>query len=416
MKLSNYLLKTYKEISSEEKSINAQYLIRWWFVDQLMAGAYTLLPLGLRVMKKIENIVRAQMNMAGANEIYMPALQPKANWVTTDRWDNMDNLFKFTSFYSKIEYALGPTHEEVVTPLIKKFIWSYQDLPLAVYQFQSKFRDEKRAKSWLLRGREFLMKDCYSFHTSAEDLDRYYEIQKQAYINIFDKMWIADRTFLTYASGWTFSKFSHEFQTVCAAWEDTIYLDETTNIAFNDEIINDPEVRVEFDLDAKQLKELKTIEVGNIFKLNTKFSQPFDVVYTNSQGEKNHVYMGCYGIGIGRLMGTVVEAYHDEKGICWPEALAPFTYIIIPIGEKATQKAQEIYDHLLHWVEVGSESDQVMLDDRAISPWMKLKDADLIGYAYQIIVSDKTLAEGENMVEVVKRATGESNLVDYTAL
>lgn len=410
MKLSQYLLKTYKEISGEEKSINAQYLLRGGFVDQLMAGVYTLLPLGVRVMNKIENIVREEMNAAGANEIYMPALQPKANWEVTDRWDSMDNLFRFESFYSKIEYALWPTHEEIVTPLLKKFINSYKDLPKVVYQFQSKFRDEKRAKSGLLRGREFLMKDCYSFHANPEDLDKYYQIQQQAYVNIFEKMGIADKTYLTYASGWSFSKYSHEFQTVCEAGEDTIYLLEEKNIAFNEEIINEPDVRKEFDLDNAELKELKTVEVGNIFKLNTKFSQPFDLHYVDADGKEQAVYMWCYGLGVWRLMWTIVEAYHDEKGIKWPEPIAPFKYVVIGIGEEWTKKAQEVYEYLL------SKGEEVLLDDRDGSPWFKFKDADLIGYPYQIVVSDKTLEQGVDMVECVTRSDGGKKIIPYTSL
>lgn len=409
MKLSSYLLKTYKGISSEEKSINAQYLIRGWFVDQLMSWVYTLLPLGLRVTNKIQNIIREEMNAIWAYEIHMPSLQPKANWEQTWRWESVDCLFRFESYYSKTEYALGPSHEEVVMPLLNKFIASYADLPKAVYQFQTKFRDEKRAKSGVLRGREFTMKDCYSFHTDAEDLERYYEIQKQAYLTIFRKMWISDTTYLTYASGGTFSKYSHEFQTVCEAGEDTIYLIEDLNIAINKEIIDDTDVRKEFDLDNRTLKELKTIEVGNIFKLNTKFSTPFDLCYTDTSGTEQVVYTGCYGIGIERLMWTIVEAYHDEKWIVRPEAVAPFRYVVIWVGPKGLDKALEVYTYLL------KQDIEVVLDDRDVSFGFKMNDAELIWYPYQIVISDATLAQWDTMVELVRRKDGDKKVVDYTA-
>lgn len=313
MKYSQLLSKTRKESGKEIESINADLLIRGGFIDQLSAGVYTYLPLGLRVLKKVENIVREEMELAGGQEVLMPVLQLKESWEKTGRWETLDVLYRFTSEYSKTETALGPTHEEVVAPLAKKFVFSYKDLPKYVYQIQTKFRDEKRAKAGLLRGREFLMKDLYSFHTNQADLDEYYEKMKEVYLNIYRKVGLGEQTYLTFASGGSFSKYSHEFQTVSESGEDLIYLCEKCNVAINKEIIDEQN---ECPLcQNKTLKEIKAIEVGNIFKLGTKYSQPFDLKYLDENNQEVDVVMGCYGIGIGRVMGTVVEVSHDDKGI-----------------------------------------------------------------------------------------------------
>jgi prolyl-tRNA synthetase len=309
MRQSQLFVKTQKNAPKDEVSLNAQLLIRAGFVDKLMAGVYTFLPLGLRVMKKIENIIREEMNAIGGQEILMPSFQPKENWLKTGRWDAMDDLYKVKDSSGR-EMALGPTHEEVVVPLVEKFLNSYKDLPFSVYQFQNKFRMELRAKSGILRGREFLMKDLYSFHLDEKDLDEYYEKTRNAYFKIFERAGIREKTFYTFASGGSFSKYSHEFQTVAPAGEDTIYVCQNCHLAINKELKGEMDKCPECG--GSDFKEEKSIEVGNIFKLKNKYTAPFNLKVADEKGEKKEILMGCYGIGLGRLMGTIVEIYHDE--------------------------------------------------------------------------------------------------------
>ncbi len=403
MKQSKLFTKTQKDAPKDEVSLNAQLLIRAGFVDKLMAGVYTMLPLGLRVMKKIENIIREEMNGIGGQEILMPSLHPKENWTITGRWDTMDDLYKVKDSSDR-EMALGPTHEEIVVPLAHKFINSYKDLPFAVYQFQNKFRMELRSKSGVLRGREFIMKDLYSFHISEEDLNKYYESAKQAYFRIFEKAGLKDKTHLTFASGGSFSKYSHEFQTVTSAGEDIIYVCQKCNIAVNKEIIDETNKCPECD--SSDFQEEKAIEVGNIFKLNTKFSVPFDLSVMDEKGEKKTVIMGCYGIGLGRLMGTVVEVHHDAKGMIWPEAVAPFKVHLISLGKN--EEAEKIY------AELQKNNIEVLFDDRDESAGKKFADADLIGIPYRVVVSGKSMQAGG--VEVKKRNEEKSEIIEMTYL
>jgi len=402
MKYSELLLNTRKESSKETESINADLLTRANYIDQVMAGVYTYLPLGLRVIKKIEGIIREEMNATGGQEILMPVLHPAENWKKTGRWETLDDLFRFTSFYSKNEYALGPTHEEIVTPLAKKYITSYKDLPLYLYQIQDKFRDEKRAKAGLLRGREFLMKDLYSFHTSEKDLGEYYEVQKEAYKKIYDRAGIADKTYLTFASGGSFSKYSHEFQTESASGEDLVYLCEKCRVGINKEIIDDQDTCP--ICGKSDFKEIKAIEVGNIFKLGTKYSTPFDLSFVDSDNEKKPVHMGCYGIGLGRLMGTIVEVSHDEKGIIWPKSVAPFQVVLVSLGDEKVQKeAEKIYKDMV------TRGVEVVWDDRDESAGTKLADADLLGVPLRVLVSKKTL--DNDSVELKLRSTDKVEMV-----
>ncbi len=403
MRQSQLFTKTKREAPKDEESINAQLLIRAGYVDKLMAGVYTFLPLGFRVLKKIEKIIREEMENLGGQEILMPALQSKSNWETTGRWDALDSLIKFTTFYTKNEYALGPTHEEIVSPLMKKFILSYKDLPTAVFQIQDKFRDEKRAKSGLLRGREFIMKDLYSFHKNSEDLDRYYEKSKKVYANIFKKVGLGKITFLTFASGGTFSKYSHEFQTLTLAGEDIIYICEKCNVAINKEIINEQNSCPQCG--AKDLKEEKAVEVGNIFKLNTKYSKPFNLVYKDEKGTEQDVIMGCYGIGLSRLMGAIVEALHDERGIIWPGSVAPFKVHLLSLksqNSKVKVFAEKIYKDL------QKEGIEVLFDDRdEVTIGEKFADSDLIGIPYRAVISDKTGTK----IELKKRSESKTKLI-----
>lgn len=403
MKQSQLFTRTIKELPKDETSFNAQALIRAGFVDKLAAGVYSFLPLGWKVINKIKNIVTEEMVAIGGQEINMPSLAPRENWQATGRWDNLDVLFKTKGLDEK-EYALNPTHEEVVTPLAKKFINSYRELPMAVFQIQNKFRNEKRAKSGLLRGREFLMKDLYSFHANQEDLDNYYEKAIVAYNNIFDRIGLGEKTYLTYASGGSFSKYSHEFQTLTDAGEDIIYICDDCKMAVNKEIINDQNTCPKCG--RKDLREEKAVEAGNIFKLGTKYSAPFDLKYQDKDGEKKPVIMGCYGLGISRLMGTIVEACHDEKGIIWPENVAPFKVHLLSLNEN--EVAENIYQDLV------SQGIEVLYDDRELQAGEKFADADLIGCPYRVVVSKKTLAN--ESVELKLRSGAESQLIKINEL
>ena len=403
MRQSQLFGKTIREVPKDELSKNAQLLIRGGFVDKTMAGVYTYLPLGLRVLKKIENIIREEMNAIGGQEILMPALQNKKDWETTGRWD-IEVMMKIKTSYGK-EFGLGWTHEEVITPLAKKYVKSYKDFPFYLYQIQNKFRNEPRAKSGILRGREFSMKDLYSFHTSEEDLNKYYEIVKNAYFKILEKLEIKNKTFLTYASGGDFSEYSHEFQTITSAGEDTIYICDKCGVAVNEEIVknNQPECP---KCRNKKLRKEKAIEAGNIFKLKDRFSRPFNFKYLDKDGKEKLVLMGCYGLGPSRLMGTAVELFNDEAGIIWPKSIAPFQIHLIKIGdgEEVNKQAEKIYQSCLN------KNIEVLFDDRGESAGVKFKDADLIGIPMRVVVSGKTL--NKKCVEVKKRERSEVEMVE----
>ncbi|MFA5954613.1 MAG: aminoacyl--tRNA ligase-related protein [Patescibacteria group bacterium] len=396
--------KTLREAPRDEQSINAQLLQQAGYVEKLMAGVYSYLPLGYRVLKKIEGIIREEMQSVGATELLLPALHPKENWVTTGRWDGADPLYKIEDSAGH-EYALGSTHEEVITPLVKRDIQSYRDLPMALYQFQTKFRAELRAKSGLLRGREFIMKDLYSFHRDEADLERYYEEVKRAYARIFDRCGIGAVTLLTFASGGSFSKYSHEFQTLTPAGEDTIYVCQSCRIAINHEIIADQSSCPSCGKERKDLVEEKSIEVGNIFALKTKYSAPFSLMYKDETGLDKLVVMGCYGIGLGRLMGTIAEVHHDGQGIIWPKTVAPFSVHLLRLGESpgVMRAAEQTYQLL------GDNGVEVLFDDRELSAGIKFKDADLLGVPIRVIVSGKTVAAGG--VELKMRGADDSRLV-----
>jgi prolyl-tRNA synthetase len=399
MKQSQLFTRTQKNAPKDEESINAQLLIRAGFIDKLMAGVYSYLPLGLRVEKKIENIIREEINAIGGQEVFMPSLNPKENWQKTGRWEALDSLVK-VGFGDEKNMALAPTHEEIITPIAKKFVSSYKDLPFSAYHFQNKFRQEKRAKSGILRMREFIMKDLYSFHTDEKDLDEYYEKAVQAYKNIFDRAGLENVTYKTYASGGTFSKYSHEFQTVTPAGEDIIYICEKCHIAINKEIIEDLEHKCPL-CGNTELKEEKAVEVGNIFKLVTKYSKPFNLTYRDNDGQEKDVVMGCYGIGPQRVMGTIVETHHDEKGIIWPDSVAPFKVHLISL--KQDEEAEKIYNDLL------KNNIEVLYDDRDISAGEKFADSDLIGLPYRLVVSQKSLASGG--IEIKKRSEEKSEII-----
>lgn len=405
MKQSKLPFKTRKEDPKDEVSLNAKLLIRAGFVNKEMAGVYSFLPLGLKVLKKIENIVREEMNSVGAFELELTALQDKSVWEKTGRWDDavVDNWFK-TKLKNDTEVGLGFTHEEPLALLLRDHVRSYKDLPFSAYQFQTKFRNEARAKSGIMRGREFLMKDLYSFSRDEAEHNAFYEKMKDVYANVYERVGIADKTFITVASGGSFSKFSHEFQALSESGEDTIHVDAKKKLAINKEVFTD-EVVAEAGLSKSDLKEEKSIEVGNIFTLGTRFSEPLELTYKDENDKPVPVFMGSYGIGISRLMGTVAELLSDDKGLVWPESIAPFDIHLVALFDKegsVKEQADKLYAEL-------SDSFDVLYDDRDAQVGAKFADADLIGIPTRVVIGAKTLAEGK--VEVVDRKTGASKLI-----
>lgn len=398
MRQSKIFTKTRKEAPKDEISKNAQLLIRAGFIHKEMAGVYSYLPLGLKVINKIVNIIREEMNAINGREISLTALQDKSIWESSGRWNDeiVDVWFK-TKLKNNTELGLGFTHEEPLTKLMTEYIRSFRDLPVFIYQFQTKFRNEIRAKSGIMRSREFLMKDLYSFCRNENEHNEFYEKAKQAYTNIFNRIGIGDKTYITFASGGSFSKFSHEFQTITDAGEDSIFVHEGKKIAINKEVLND-EVLKELGIEKGELIEKKAVEVGNIFSLGTKFSDAFNLKYIDDKGENKSVIMGSYGIGPGRSMGTIAEILSDEKGLIWPKSIAPFQIHLISIGE-VKEEADELYEKLLN------KGIEVLYDDRDMRAGEKFADSDLIGIPERVVISEKTLAEGK--VEVKDRKSGE---------
>ena len=407
MKQSQLFTKTRKEAPADEVAKSAQLLIRARFIHKEMAGVYSYLPLGLRVLGNLETIIREEMNAIGGQELLLTTLQDKESWEKSDRWDEskVDVWFK-TKLASGTDIGLGWTHEEAITAMMRQYIQSYRDLPVYAYQIQTKFRNEARAKSGLMRGREFIMKDLYSFSRTQEDLDAFYEACAKAYERIFARAGIGEITYRTFASGGAFSKYSHEFQAISAAGEDVVYVDKEKRIAINKEVLTD-EVIAELGLNKDTLVEEKSIEVGNIFKLGTRFSDPLGLSYVNETGETKPVIMGSYGIGPGRLMGTIVEALSDAKGIIWPREVSPFEVHIVSLGidnEEIRKASDSLYEMLT------SAGIDTLYDDRTEkSAGEKLADADLIGIPVRLVVSARTLESAS--VEMKKRAEADAVLV-----
>ncbi len=389
-----------KDISADETSVNARLLTKGGFIRRELAGVYNYLPLGLKVLNKISNIVREEMNHVGGQEILLSALQNKESWEKTGRWDKFDVLFKLKS-QTGSEYPLGPTHEEVLVPLATQFISSYRDLPLSLYQIQVKFRDELRAKSGILRGREFLMKDLYSFHADEDDFKKYYDEMRKAYKKVFERVGL--NAIETYASGGAFSEFSHEYQVVTPAGEDEIIYCPGGDFSENTEI-SKVEAGKECDLGHGPLQKATSIEVGNIFPLGTKFSEAFGLKYKNETGEDVPVIMGCYGIGVSRLLGSIVEVHNDEKGIIWPKEVAPFDVHLVNIGN--SEYAKEVYEKL------KAEGIDVLWDDRDVSPGEKFANADLLGIPVRLVVSDKN----GDKIEYKKRDSKDAEVLDLTGI
>ncbi|MBI2024074.1 hypothetical protein HYT00_01665 [Candidatus Giovannonibacteria bacterium] len=397
MRWKEISIKTLRQAPRDEESINARLLIQAGFINKLGAGIYTFLPLGLRVLEKIENITRGEMNNAGGVEFLMPSLHPAENWQTTGRWESFDALFKTKSNFGR-EYALGPTHEEIIYPLLRHSISSYKELPISFYQIQTKFRDEKRAKSGLMRCREFRMKDLYSFHSSSEDRDRYYEIMRKAYLKIFKILGLD--VIETRASGGTFSELSQEFQVITSSGEDTVYYCPKCKNGINKEVYSGNKKCAECHGD---LKEGQAVEVGNIFPLKPKFSEDFNLTFKDKEGKEKLVEAGCYGLGTSRVMGTIAEIYNDASGLIWPKSVAPFSVHLISLANnsKIRSIAEKAYKKML---DAGVD---VLYDDRDVSAGEKFADTDLIGIPFRAVISEKT----GNKIEMKKRGAKSAELV-----
>ncbi|MDB5167439.1 MAG: prolyl-tRNA synthetase [Candidatus Saccharibacteria bacterium] len=409
MRVSKLFTKTSKSAPSDEVSKNAQLLIRAGFINKEMAGVYTYLPLGKIVLDKIINIIREEMNGIGGNEVSMTALQQKDVWETSGRWsdDVIDVWFK-TKLAGGSEIGLAPTHEEPLTQLMKNFIHSYKDLPVYPYQFQIKFRNELRSKSGLMRGREFWMKDLYSFSRTQEEHDAFYDKISDVYLRIYDRLGLGELTYKTFASGGSFSKYSHEFQTVSPVGEDTIYVHEGKKIAINQEVFND-EVLENLGISRDELVEKTAVEVGNIFTLGTKYSDALDLTFTDEDGTSKKVFMGSYGIGPSRLMGVIAEHFADDKGLIWPDNIAPAKVYLVRIGDEAAVKqADALYD------ELTGQGIEVLYDDRDVRPGEKFADSELMGVPVRVTVSDRLMAD--NKYELTERRSGETNLLTHDEL
>lgn len=410
MKQSQLFTKTQRFAPKDEVSKSAQLLIRGGFIYKEMSGAYVMLPLGFKTLNKIISIIREEMNNVGGQEVSMTALQDKELWEKTNRWsdDIVDTWFK-TKLKNNSEIGLGFTHEEPLTRLMKEYISSYRDLPIYAYQFQTKFRNEIRAKSGIMRTREFIMKDMYSFSKNEKEHLAFYEKAKQAYVNVFNRVGIGELTYLTFASGGVFSKYSHEFQTLSPAGEDTIYInkddyDKGLNMEPGHAAINKEIWESEQKENSKitDFKEMEAVEVGNIFTLGTRFSEALGLNYKNETGEEAPVFMGSYGIGPARIMGVIAEIFSDEKGIIWPEAVAPFKIHLLSLGKN--DQAEKIYENLT------KNNLEVLYDDREVSAGEKFADADLIGLPYRLVISEKSLKAGG--VELKRRAEKESKIIN----
>ena len=406
MRLTKLFTRTSKQAPADEVAKNAQLLIRAGFVYKEMAGAYAYLPLGLRVVEKIKAIVREEMNAIDSNELIMTSLQRKEVWEKTTRWDdNVVDVWFNTKLKDDTEVGLGWSHEEPIVEMLKGFVSSYRDLPISLYQFQTKMRNELRAKSGIMRGREFVMKDMYSFHSDKQGLEDYYNKTIEAYKRVYDRLGIGDDTYVTLASGGAFTKFSHEFQTICEAGEDVIYLHREKNIAINEEVVDD--VVAELGITKDELEKVKTAEVGNIFNFGTQKTDEMGLYYTNEKGEQQSLYIGSYGIGITRVMGVIAEKMSDEKGLVWPESVAPFKVYLVSIGN-VSEIADKLYDDL------ESRGIEVLYDDRDERPGAKFSDSELMGIPYRVTVSDRLVAD--NKFELTVRSTGETSILTLDEL
>lgn len=401
MKFSQLITKTRKEAPADETAKNAITLIRAGYVHKEMAGVYSWLPLGLRVLENINQVIREEMNAIGGQELRLTGLQDPEVWKASGRWnDDVCDVWFRTELKSGTMLGLGPTHEEPLVRAMQPYLTSYRDLPKMAYQIQTKYRNELRAKSGVMRGREFLMKDLYSFARNEDEHNQLYDAISDAYAKVYNRLGIGDKTYKTFASGGMFAKYSHEFQTICDAGEDVIYIDEKRQLAINQEVYND-EVLAELGVKKEDLKQCNAAEVGNIFTLRDKYSSPLGMLFVDDDGVEKPVFMGSYGIGPSRLVGVITELLADERGLVWPANIAPFRVHLVSLGKDdiVHKAADELYNSL------SDQGYDVLWDDRDASAGEKFADADLIGIPTRIIVSQKTLESGA--LEVRDRKTGE---------
>jgi len=401
MRQTQLFTKTRKEAPADEVSKNAQLLIRAGYIHKEMAGAYSFLPLGLRVQEKVKQIVREEMNAIGGQELLMTTLQNKELWERTERWDDsvVDVWFKST-LAAGGEVGFGWSHEEPIGEMMKNYIQSYKDLPQYVYQFQTKLRNELRAKSGIMRGREFVMKDAYSLSADESQHNELYEASKVAYTNVFDRLGIGEDTYITFAAGGAFTEFSHEFQTICESGEDVCYINRDKKVAINDEVMGENAL-AELGVSKEEMEEVKTAEVGNIFNFGRQKAEDLGLTFKDSEGTNTPVWMGSYGIGITRAMGVIVEKLADERGIVWPEAVAPFQVHLVGLNlddAEVRDYADGIYESFTR------RGVEVLYDDRDARTGEKFADSDLMGIPYRVVVSRKT--KDESTFEVVTRADG----------
>ncbi len=409
MRQSQLFTKTRKEAPKDEISRNAELLVRAGFVHKELAGVYSYLPLGLRTLNNIVQVIREEMDAIGGQELLMSAIQDKELWSRTDRWDDnkVDNWFK-SELKSGGEVGFGITHEEPLTRIMSEQVSSYRDLPIFAYQFQNKFRNEMRAKSGVMRGKEFLMKDLYTFSKDQESHEADYQKVKQAYLRIFDRLGIGEKTYVTFADGGIFADFSEEFQTITDAGEDVIYVDEGKKIALNKEVLTDDNLE-KLGVSKHDLVEKKAVEVGNIFHLGTRFSDTLGLKYKSESGNELAVVMGSYGIGPTRLMGAIVETLSDDKGMIWPKEVAPFQVHLVRLG--ANEKVSEYADAL--YLDLKNRGITVLYDDRDARPGEKFADSDLIGIPVRFVISDKTVEQDK--VEVKMRTAESAEILDIEA-
>ncbi len=402
MRQTQLFTKTRKEAPADEVAKNAQLLIRAGYVHKVMAGVYAYTPLGLKVLEKIKQIVREEMNAIGGQELIMTSLQSPEVWQGTGRWsdDAVDVWFK-TALKDGSELGLAWSHEEAIVSMMAQYVHSYKDLPFSVYQFQTKLRNELRAKSGIMRGREFVMKDMYSLHSSQEDMDQYYDKVIAAYKRIYERLDLGDDTFVTFASGGSFTKFSHEFQTLCDAGEDVLYINKEKTVAVNEEVLDD--ATSELGISKDELSPVKTAEVGNIFKFGTEKGEQMNVTFKDAEGIDKPIYLASYGVGITRVMGVLVEKFGDDKGLVWPEAVAPFGVHLVGLNLEDGEVKDWAEGVYASFKDAGVE---VLFDDRIEArAGEKFSDSDLLGMPYRVVVSKKGKENG--MFEVVTRASGE---------
>ncbi|MEK7565139.1 MAG: aminoacyl--tRNA ligase-related protein [Patescibacteria group bacterium] len=408
MKYSQFFINTRRDDPKDETATNARLLLRGGFIDKLMAGSYTFLPLGWRVYQKIEQIVREEMNAVGSAEILMPLLHPKDVWDETGRWTDpgvKQIMYQFKSADEK-EYGLSFTHEEIFLDVARKNSLSYKNLPVKLYHFSTKFRNEPRAKSGLLRGREFLMKDLYSLHTNQDDLDKFYWEVKDAYLRAFNRIGLNDVKVVEASGGVFTSGHTHEFQLVSPVGEDNIYFCNKCDWAQNKEIYTH-KIGEACPKCSGQVEEASSIEIGNIFRFGTVYSEKMKINFKDSDGKDKPPYLGSYGIGMSRLVGVLAEVFNDEAGMKWPKSVAPFLIHLVSLGG-AKAEAEKLYESLI------KKSVDVLWDDREESAGVKLSDADLIGMPYRIIISDKTLAK--ESVEIKERSGDKVEMVKLNDL